>query len=87
MPNITKLTALLKKLGGELAQFNRASLYGLLNFYREYFPAFSELVKPLHQLLGQTLAHRWQQLENAFMKWRSALLLHCDGSMQTYQPS
>ena len=29
------------------------SLYGLLNFYREYIPAFSELVEPLRQLLGQ----------------------------------
>ena len=42
----------------ELAWFNQASLYGLLNFYREYVPAFAELVEPLRQLLGQD-AHPW----------------------------
>ena len=33
-------------------------MYGLLNFYREYVPTFTELVKPLRQLLGQD-AHPW----------------------------
>ena len=32
---------------------SRSSLYGLLNFYREYVPAFAELAEPLRQLLGQ----------------------------------
>ena len=57
-PNVTKLATLIKKIDGELAQANRASLYGLLNFYREYVPAFAELVKSLCQLLGQD-AHPW----------------------------
>ena len=57
-PNVTKLIALIEKMDGELARANRASLYGLLSFYREYVPAFAELVEPLHQLLGQD-AHRW----------------------------
>ena len=52
-PNVTKLTALIEKTDGELAQANRASLYGLLNFCREYIPASTELVEPLRQLLGQ----------------------------------
>ena len=58
MPSVTKLTALIEKMDGELARVNRASLYGLLNFYREYVPAFAKLVKPLRQLLGQD-AHLW----------------------------
>ena len=53
VPNTTKFTALMEKSDGKLAWFNWASLYGLLNFYREYVPAFAELVEPLHQLLGQ----------------------------------
>ena len=53
VPNVTKLAALIEKMDGELARANRASLYGLLNFYREYVPAFAKLVKPLRQLLGQ----------------------------------
>ena len=58
VPNVTKLTTLMEKSDRELAQFNWASLYGLLNFYREYVPAFAELVEPLRQLLGQD-AHPW----------------------------
>ena len=34
-PNVTKLAALIEKTDGKLAWANRASLYGLLNFYRE----------------------------------------------------
>ena len=52
-PNVTKLATLIEKTDGELARANRASLYGLLNFYREYVLAFTELVEPLRQLLGQ----------------------------------
>ena len=58
VPNVTKLAAFIKKMDSELARVNRASLYGLLNFYREYVPAFAELVEPLRQLLGQD-AHPW----------------------------
>ena len=58
VPNITKLAALIEKTDGELARLNWASLYGLLNFYREYIPAFAKLVEPLRQLLSQD-AHLW----------------------------
>ena len=58
MPNVTKLTALIGMSDGELAQFSRVSLYGLLNFYREYVLAFTQLVELLYQLLGQD-ARSW----------------------------
>ena len=39
---------------------SRPSLYGLLNFYREYVPAFTELVEPLRRLLHQD-ARPWMK--------------------------
>ena len=32
---------------------SRSSLYGLLNFYREYLPTFAEITEPIRELLGQ----------------------------------
>ena len=52
-PNVEKLYALVAKSDEELGKMSRPSLYGLLNFYREYVPAFAELVEPLRRLLRQ----------------------------------
>ena len=52
-PNVKKLQALITKTDKELGRMSRLSLYGLLNFYREYVPAFAELVEPLRRLLWQ----------------------------------
>ena len=51
-PNATKLTTLMEKSDSELARFNWASLYGLLNFYREYVWAFAKLVRAVMPTLG-----------------------------------
>ena len=52
-PNIINLAAIVKKINSELAQVNWVFLYGLLNFYKEYILAFTELIKLLCQLFGQ----------------------------------
>ena len=52
-PNVEKLHALVVKTNEELGMMSQPSLYGLLNFYREYVPAFAELVEPLRCLLQQ----------------------------------
>ena len=46
-PVTTKLEALMTKTHDEMSIMNRASLYGLLNFYRDYVPRFAELTEPI----------------------------------------
>ena len=57
-PNIEKLHALVSKTNEELGRMLHLSLYGLLNFYREYVLAFAKLVEPVRRLLWQD-AHPW----------------------------
>ena len=42
-----------------------ASLYGLLNFFREYVPTFAGLTEPLRSLLGQDASPWTQEAEDA----------------------
>ena len=51
-PCIKKLEALVSVPLVKLAAMNRSSLYGLLNFYREYLPTFAEVTEPIRELLG-----------------------------------
>ena len=51
-PCTTKIEALQEATSEQLSRMNRASLYGLLNFFREYVPTFAELTEPLRSLLG-----------------------------------
>ena len=53
VPNITKFGSLMEKMDCELARMNWASLYRLLNYYREYAPASTKLVKPISLILSQ----------------------------------
>lgn len=51
-PCTDKIAALTEAKDDMLARMNRASLYGLLNFFREYVPTFAEVTEPLRELLG-----------------------------------
>jgi hypothetical protein len=51
-PVTTKIEALKEMSTEQLRKMNRASLYGLLNFFREYVPTFAEMTEPLRELLG-----------------------------------
>ena len=70
MPNIEKLHAHVAKTDEELGRMSRPSLYGLLNFYREYVPVFAKLVEPLRRLLRQD-ARPWtkQAAESWCARW------------------
>ena len=46
-PVTTKLEALMSKTHDGMSTMNRASLYRLLNFYRDYIPQFAELMEPI----------------------------------------
>ena len=59
-PCTSKLEELSHKTHQEYAHMNRSSLYGLLNFYRDYVPQFAELTQPIHKLLGQD-ATEWTE--------------------------
>ena len=47
------MEALAAQSADKLAAMSRSSLYGLLNFYREYLPTFAEITEPIRELLGQ----------------------------------
>lgn len=51
-PCTTKLEALRAASSAALGGMNRSSLYGLLNFFREYVPTFAETTEPIRALLG-----------------------------------
>ena len=64
-PCTTKIEALQEATSEQMARMNRASLYGLLNFFREYVPTFAELTEPLRCLLGQDASPWTQEAEDA----------------------
>ena len=51
-PITTKVEALQQATDAELTRTKRVLLYGLLNFYREYIPAFAEVSEPIRELLS-----------------------------------
>ena len=56
LPQRERLEQLQEVSHEELRGVNRSSLYGLLNFFREYVPDFAERTEPLRKLLGNDAA-------------------------------
>ena len=52
-PCTDKIEALRTAPDDHLRKMNRASLFGLLNFFWEYVPTFAEITEPIRELLGQ----------------------------------
>ena len=52
MPERERIEQLRDTTHKELRGVNRSSLYGLLNFFREYVPDFAERTEPLRKLLS-----------------------------------
>ena len=59
-PSTSKLEELSHKTHQDYAHMNCSSLYGLLNFYRDYVPQFADLTEPIRRLLGQD-ATKWTE--------------------------
>ena len=74
VPNITKLATLIKKMDGELAQFNRASLYGLLNFYRNTSQLLPSWSSHCANSWARTPVHGCQKPGNASVKWCACVI-------------
>ena len=65
-PCTDKLESLCTATSDQLARMNRASLYGLLNFYREYLPTFAEMTEPIRELLSQD-ARPWTEAQGYYV--------------------
>ena len=75
LPEPGKLEKLLGSSPLELARMNRAALYGLLNFYREYVPHFAEVTEPIRRLLGND-ARPWTDAATLAVQEVVALILN-----------
>ena len=65
MPERERLEQLKESTHEELRGVNRSSLYGLLNFFREYVPDFAERTEPLRKLLSNDAAPWTPEATNA----------------------
>ena len=62
------------KTHDKMSAMNRASLYGLLNFYQDYVPRFAKLTKPICQTLGQD-SSEWTPAASATVRRLAAFLV------------
>ena len=52
------------------------SFMGTINFVRRFVPDFSQIVKPLQQMVKQSVQFKWTDVEkNAFNKIKTAIAL------------
>ena len=58
-----------------MAKANRAALFGLLNFYREYVPHFAEVTEPLRRLLGDD-SKPWTEAVTSSVREVASLILN-----------
>ena len=66
---------LLQATTAHLAKTNRAALFGLLNFYREYVPHFAEITDPLRRLLGDD-SKAWTEAVTVSVREVATLILN-----------
>ncbi len=75
LPEPGKLQSLIESSTEKLCKVNRAALYGLLNFYREYVPHFAEVTEPIRRLLGDD-SKSWTEVATKSVKEVAALILN-----------
>jgi hypothetical protein len=75
MPEPAKLKELVGASTDKLRKLNRAALFGLLNFYREYVPQFAEVTEPIRRLLGDD-CKAWTEVATTAVKEVAALILN-----------
>lgn len=75
LPEPSKLVKLLQATTIHLAKTNRAALFGLLNFYREYVPHFAEVTEPLRRLLGDD-SKAWTETVTTSVREVASLILN-----------
>ncbi len=75
LPEPSKLVGLVQAKTESLAKANRAALFGLLNFYREYVPHFAEVTEPLRRLLGDD-SKPWTEAVTTSVREVASLILN-----------
>jgi hypothetical protein len=75
MPEPAKLKELVEASTDKLRKLNRAALFGLLNFYREYVPQFAEVTEPIRRLLGDD-CKSWTEVATTAVKEVASLILN-----------
>jgi hypothetical protein len=60
----SKRTQVISKLPSPLSKKSMQSFLGQINFVRRFVPSFSEMVRPLQNLIKKDVQYHWGPLEN-----------------------